>query len=196
MQKLQLFSVLSLTTSIAACLFSQNAASAQGFVKVKKDTLEQVQFYKAPRHIMILDENPRVSDHRRQINQENNILIAIPPLPSGKPGSTITLSPERNSLPQANFTSNIPAKGLLANQNLTPVRQGGLASADVLKAPANQQSTARPLMSKNSTTIKHSSPSQYAPAAYPEYTGGGASFSDGHTTTAVTGKLRQQLLQK
>ena len=196
MQKLQLFTLLSLTTSLATSLLSQAPASAQGFVKIKKDALEQVEFYKAPRHIMILDESPRVTDHRHQINQGNNMVIAIPPLQNGSPAAnTITLRPETNNLPQANFASNIPAQGLVANRNLSPVRQGGLTPA--VNQDSKHQNTARPLMHKNNAAIKQSSPSQYAPAAYPGYNSGGSFLpSEQNTNTAVTGKLRQQLLQK
>src|SRR5438876_6581906 len=94
--------------------FGSNAASAQG-IKVKKDALEKVQWYHAPREIQILNEDPSVRDMRGGSADPGQITIPLGGGGASGPRSGAMNPNLLNGLPKATFgQSNIPAGGLPA----------------------------------------------------------------------------------
>ncbi len=122
--------LLLVTILSGVSIASAQQAQAQGF-KIKKDQLDKVEYYKAPRQIQILDNRPRIRDFREpEVNQQ--YIINVPPAPAavaqtqvinvpGVQGSGGTMMNVPN-LPQSGFGSNIPSGGTL--------KPGGLASGN------------------------------------------------------------------
>lgn len=177
---------------LAASLpFTASPAEAQTVVNIKRDQLEQVKPYNAPRQVYILDENPKVKDLRRAPENSPTYGINIAPLPGvkGQPG-VIMLTPERSSLPQSGFQSQIPAGGMI-KPKLPGTTMGGHAPIDRVPGAPSAQS-ARPVGLKSVQALRTGKPTTTTPATYTPYQTNGGGF-DGrfaqHVQTKATGSL-------
>ncbi len=167
-------------------------AQAQNSINIKRDQLEQVEPYHARRHIMIVDECPRVVDYRRPKDNGPNYLINVGPVPSsgGQP-NTVILTPEHNGLTQSGFQSQIPAGGMI-KPALAPVVMGGHAPVQGL-SDGGKSASARPIMA-TSARLGQQSPAASAPMQYHKYdTAGGNSF-ESHSSTQTKAKLHGKLI--
>lgn len=128
MKKSYLLLLTALLSSMS--LAEAQQAQAQGF-KIKKDQLDKVEYYKAPRQIQILNEGPRVRDFRQpEVNQ--NYIINVPPNPKAVTQTQVINAPGVQAsggtmmsvpnLAPAGFGSNIPIGGTF--------KPGGLASGN------------------------------------------------------------------
>ena len=169
-------------------------ARAQGSINIKRDQLEQVKSYQARRQYMILDETPEVKDYRHARETGPTYQINIGPVPGGnaQPG-TIVLTPERSTLGQAGFQSQIPAGGF-ARPGLAPVTLGGHAPAgDVARGgmPGGKPGGgARPLMSIAGKVAQRPAAASYG--RYPS--SGGNSFDSRFFNTQTKIDLHGTLL--
>lgn len=178
---------------LAASLpFTASPAEAQTVVNIKKHQLEQVEYYHAPLNVQILDENPRIKDHRHARPNEPDFAINIAPLPgaNGQPG-VIMLTPERSGLPQSGFQSQIPAGGLI-KPRLPGTTMGGHAPIDRAATMPHAQSV-RPVGIKAVSAAHSGKPASVTPATYSAYqTGGGGGFDSRfaqHVQTKATATL-------
>lgn len=177
---------------LAASLpFTASPAEAQTVVNIKRDQLEQVKSHTAPRQIQILDENPRVTDLRHPRVPAPTYAIDIAPLTGSthQPG-VIVLTPERTSLPQSGFQSQIPSGGM-TKPRLPGTTMGGHGPIDRAPGMPSTQS-ARPVGIKSVQATKPSKSVATAPATYSPYQSNVGGF-DGrfaqHVQTKATGSL-------
>jgi len=186
-------------------IFAQ-PASADNLVRFKNDTLDQSNWFKARRQLQIINNDPIVSDHRQQDNDQT-YAFRIPPLAPAQASAPIVISPDGSSsslqggapgtviinpnrLPASHFSTNIPAGGpmrsslpdgstsnRLANKDWV---RGSMAHPAVAHQSQPQPSAARP------TNLAQT------PATYgPDTVSGGSGFSSGTTTGKVKGTLLQ-----
>lgn len=198
-----------LQTALPVCLALLSAltglfaepAQAQTVVNIKRDQLEQVQFYKARRHFYITDETPRLSDHRHPPEASPNYAIAIPPLASNAgPGQTIILTPQPNGLPRAGFESNIGAGqkfaralpqvnigGLSPNPAVRPVGAPGRTGSSRALTNTQARPVGKPVISSNQA-------SQYQP--YAPGNAAGSSINSQSSSAVSKVSLTGRLLRK
>jgi hypothetical protein len=195
------------------CIISANPAEAQGYaqsqgVKVRKDALEKVNWYKHPRIIHIVDDSPIVRDHRTPESDAGSVTINVGPVGNaGGSGVSATIPPgglklaggpagfrlENPGLPKVGFGSNINPSKLKPAQ---PLPQGSLAKQISGKlsppaqatAPVGKVASPRPVIASQPTTKVATY--QNLPVA---------SVSSGSSlriTTDVSGKLKRGDLLK
>lgn len=179
--------VLLFTLVSTVSLVDAQKAQAEGF-QVKAKQLDKATWHKAPLQIQLIDNRPRVTDHR-QASEEPTYLINVPPVQQGQsptqvinvggaPGSGGTLI-NASKLPAAGFGSNIPVGGTAKPNNL-PSGMSTNRLAGTYKAPAAAQPGAfRPAQAKPGQAR-----APQAPVAMIVSRPTGGSVSGGTTTSA------------
>ena len=195
---------LALVASFITCAglqpaHAQYAANSGGSIKIKKDALEQVTWFKGRRHIQIVDESAVVSDLRRA--KDNGVIeVNIPPAPKGSSAmSTIpagglklpgagTILVSLPALPSAGFGSNIPALGVAPSKSLpkglsTNMLAGRLAAEQAALKPGSSQAPLVVAHQSRPTMVK--SYGTYAPSAV-------TASASSSSTASVKGQLLQR----
>lgn len=168
-----------LVAFLAGGLFivSAKPAEAQGYaqsqgVKVRKDALEKVTWYKAPRIIHIVDDSPIVRDHCTPDSDPGTVTINVGPVGNaGANAASATVPPgglklgggpagfrlQDPGLPKVGFGSNInpsklkPAQGLPSGSS-TNLLAGKFAKPAQQAVPAGQVANPRPIIASQPTT--------------------------------------------
>ncbi|HEY9869004.1 MAG TPA: hypothetical protein V6D08_07545 [Candidatus Obscuribacterales bacterium] len=171
--------LIALVGFLAGGLFiiSANPAEAQGYaqsqgVKVRKDALEKVTWYKHPIEIQILDTTPTIKDFRTPASAPGSIDIPLGPVGNaGANAASATIPPgglklgggpagfrlESPGLPKVGFGSNInpsklkPAQGLPSGSS-TNLLAGKFAKPAQATAPAPKMASPRPIIASQPTT--------------------------------------------
>lgn len=198
-------------TALASPASAQNAGASG--VKVNKHALEKVQWYKAPIQLQLVDENPRLTDHRGG-PAEATVFVPIPAAPAAPapaaqllPGAGIASGgslPVRmapgalSNLPRSGFASNIPASTVVTGTKLPRANSTGLLSQKDWQKPVRESGV------KTKPAVAAGSRPAPAPAVFTYrdgYQGQGArTGSSTQTMTSVSGQItgfgRGSLLSK
>ncbi len=190
---------------------AQSHAQAQGGVRLRKDVLEKVTFYKAPRQIQILDDGPIVRDHRTGAQDPGTVNIQLGPvgggaaangLPSTLPPGGLRLGGGTQGFRLEN--SNLPKAALGSNINESRLKPGGLPSGKstnlLAGKPVKQPiaTAARPGKLLNGSRPLVAA-QQYQPLlTYPSIasTAAGSGKSTFSTSATVTGVVKRRSLLK
>lgn len=191
------FSLLSVATATPAL--------ADGPVQVKLGDASH--FYKAPLQIQLINDDPRVSDHRG-MPAERIYRFNMPPMPqaateivnmgspAGTTGNSIGSNPitiRSNHLPQADFGSNIPAQSIARNLPQGSSTNGLRNTAIDWSGPRHPIATRAVPQSTKSARQADSGPIGTATYSTPQ---GAASSSTQSVTTGVIGEVKRYSLLK
>lgn len=195
----------------------QQRQQQHGGYMVDTSNLQLSTFNKSPLQVQILDNSPRVSDHRHPA-QVNPLIIAIPPLPNAQavqiPVGAVPIgngiyaipsqSPSANrsnpmvdlsNLPQAGYQSNIPAQPISTGRNLAPGFATGV-HANMAKPPHAVSGAPAFLTSKPTRPAANSMQSKQQTAMYTDQMMSVGCGSRSTTTSSVKGTVINKLLQK
>ncbi len=191
------------------CSASNGASAQNSSVTMKKGQLQQAGWFKSAPQIQIVDDGPVVHDLRTAPAQDQSYQLPIGPagangripeggIPLGNGGGPMQMRVAPNNLPQAGFSSNVPARGMGPARALPGTEMGQLGkqyAADQRRA-AQSSVSARPI-GRRSGQSAVAAPNRIAsPAA--AYSGGYQSSGGGYVapSSSSSTSLRGVLLGK
>lgn len=173
---------------------SQALAQGGGGYKIRKDALEKVQWYHAPREIQILDDRPVINDMRG--GQPSSMAPSAAPMSLN--GTPLNAAP----LPKSGFgASNIPIGGFAAGKPLpagssTNMLAGKMAKpqamgrpGSLLKSTRGSQAAMQPMSAGPARTATYG-------GSYSAPSGGGMGGGSTQSSTSVSGRITRGSLLK
>lgn len=194
-------------------IFSCPTANAQyadreGGIKVNTRALERVESHRSPLQLQLIDDRPRLTDHRRPETQPDTLIIYPSPLGT-VPGRSIVIgnpaspsgpgeSPFRTQNPMVSNTHELSPAGFQSNYRPgpSPFAQGlpkGSSSAGLSNYSETQVSAKLGPQSQAAKPLATQAKPQ-ATMAYPAYATGNA--SGGQERRVSTGVLAKRILPK